>query len=196
MQLITLYPVLVYRADQDWLLKLRPVPLVDGANYSNMYANDKVKQAKFKFSPATTENKEKWCLQLKFNDLIAAIWFTEETEFSLENVPEFPTLPANISTRDPDFIHKLEVECLQTFSRFCQLMDTLAKDTTSANAKKTLEAALASLSSTFTAQGDAAPQKEDDTEVQDLTEKKTSTQGREATGQRARSLMLPNTQVT
>ena len=197
MQPVTLYPVLVYRANQDWLLKLRPLPSVVGADYSNMYANDKVSKAKFKFTPATSEINLKWNVQVKFHELIDAIWFTEETEFAYENSAAFPNLPAgNLSTQGPDFNAKLETECMQTFSCFCKHMNTLAKETTSANAKKTLELALASLSSTFTAQGDAAPQKEDDTEVQDLTEKKTSTQGREATGQRARSLMLPNTQVT
>jgi hypothetical protein len=149
---LTLYPVLVYRANQDWLLKLRPLPSVDGADYSDMYANDRVSKAKFKFAPATTENNLKWKVQVKFHDLIDAIWFTDETEFDLENVPAFPMLPTNISTQDPHFIQELEGECIKTFSHFCQHMDMLAKDTTSANAKKTLEAALASLSSTFTAQ--------------------------------------------
>ena len=194
---VTLYPVLVYRANQDWLLKLRPLPSVVGADYSNMYANDKVSKAKFKFTPATSEINLKWNVQVKFHELIDAIWFTEETEFAFENSAAFPNLTAgNLSTQGPDFNAKLETECMQTFSCFCKHMNTLAKETTSANAKKTLELALASLSSTFTAQGDAAPQKEDGIEVQDLTEKKTSTRGREATSQRPRSLMLPNTQVT
>jgi hypothetical protein len=85
-------------------------------------------------------------------------------------------------------------------------MNTLAKDTTSANAKRTLEAALASLSSTFTVQvvqthqdfsnklthgkaGYADPQNGDNTEVLDLTENKTNKRGKNA-----RSLMLPKSQ--
>ena len=207
MQPLTLYPILVYRANQDWLLKLRPNPSVDGADHSNMYANDKVSKAKFKFTPATSENNLKWCVQLKFHDLIEAIWVNEETEFAFENNAAFPNLPAHLSTKDPDFIAKLETECMQTFSCFCQHMNTLAKDTTSANAKRTLEAALASLSSTFTVQvvqthqdfsnklthvkaGHADPQNGDNTEVLDLTENKTNKRGREA----KRSLMLPKSQ--
>ena len=152
MQPVTLYPVLVYRANQDWLLKLRPLPSVVGTDYSNMYANDKVSKAKFKFTPATSEINLKWNVQVKFHELIDAIWFTEETEFAYENSAAFPNLPAgNLSTQGPDFNAKLETECMQTFSCFCKHMNTLAKETTSANAKKTLELALASLSSTFTA---------------------------------------------